>query len=99
MIAETPTKVDVHIFKSDSQDDLYGLTLEQSGDNLPADKGPWTYFRYIPIIEGQFSPQVGVEDEDFEENALAAMESDGFYLTKARDPIAGVNERRGRKLK
>lgn len=87
MIPRTPTRVDVHIFKSESDSDVYGLTLERSGDNLPPDKAPWTYFRDIQIIEGQFAPRVGVEDEDFEEAALAALESDGFYLTRARHPI------------
>jgi hypothetical protein len=101
VIAQTPTEIDVHIFKSESEGDLYGLTLERSGDNLPAEKGPWTYFRDIPIVEGEFVSRFGVEDMDFEEKTLSAFRSIGFYLTKARipPPKRAVTQRRARKLK
>jgi hypothetical protein len=81
---EIPDGAYVHIFKSVSEDDLHGLTLKRSGDNLPAEKGPWTHFTDIVINEGGFAPRLGVEGEDFEKKALSALESHGFYLIKAR---------------
>ena len=83
---EIPDGVYVHIFKSlsESEDNLYGLTLKRSGDNLPAEKRPWTHFTDIVIDAGQFVPQVGVEDVDFEKKAMTALGVQGFYLIKAR---------------
>jgi hypothetical protein len=81
---EIPDGAYVHIFNSVSEDDLHGLTLKRTGDNLPVEKGPWTHFTDILINEGQFVPRVGVEDEDFEKKALTAIRIHGFYLIKAR---------------
>jgi hypothetical protein len=83
-MTETPDGTYVHVFNSVSEDDLHGLTLKRSGDNLPAEKGPWTHFTDIVINDGRFVPRVGVEDEDFEKKALTALMIHGFYLKKAR---------------
>jgi hypothetical protein len=82
MIATTDP-MDVHIFKSQSEGDLYGFTPEPSGDNLPADRGPWAPWSdrgSIQIFEDHPRPRIGINEADI----LAAIKSQGFYLINAR---------------
>jgi hypothetical protein len=71
----------VYVFKSDS--DLYGFTAESSGGNLPADKGPWTLFQERAMFKDSPLPRIGVNEAD----VVAAIDSQGFYLTTGAEAI------------
>jgi hypothetical protein len=65
----------VYIFKG-REDHLYGFTPEQSGNNLPVEKGPWRLFKSIEIIEENPAPRIGVNETDI----LTGIRSDEYYL-------------------
>jgi hypothetical protein len=73
----------VHIFKAAGN--LFGFTREATGDNLPADRGPWTPFKSIEIVEDHPAPRIGVNEADI----IGGIENQGFYLT---DEWAPPNE-------
>jgi hypothetical protein len=53
----------------------------ESGNNLPADSGPWTPFKSVEMFKGYPVPRIGVEESE----VLAAIKSQGFYLTTDRE--------------
>jgi hypothetical protein len=69
----------IFIFKTGSN--VYGFTPEESGSNLPGDRGPWAMFKSIEILEDDAAPR-GVHDADI----LAGIKAKGFYLTDEWTP-------------
>jgi hypothetical protein len=59
---------------------LHGFTPEESGSNLPADKGPWEPYLSLSSIE-VFKEYPALRKGVDEAKMLAAIESQGFYLT------------------
>jgi hypothetical protein len=74
---QTEGAMRVHIFKASG--DLYGFTPEESGSNLPADKGPWAWYSSIEVFK-EFPMTRSRVDEA---KILAAIEGQGFFLTNA----------------
>ena len=72
----------VYIFKG-RDDHLYGFTPEQSGNNLPADKGPWRLFKPIEIEEDHPAPRIGVNEADI----LAGIKKDQYYLKNLMEEL------------
>jgi hypothetical protein len=70
----------VHIFRGPA-DHLYGFTADETGTNLPADVGPWTYWKTIEINRGG---QTLFSSFDVDE-ILDGLERDGHHI-KAGSP-------------
>ena len=68
----------IYIFKAGSN--VYGFTQEESGDNLPGDRGPWVLLKSIEILEDQAAPRT--HDADI----LAGIKGQGFHLTDEWTP-------------
>ena len=73
--------MNVHVFRCSSNPNLYGLTRDGAGSNLPADKcsGAWDYFKEMRnVVHGQ--PLVGVDADTL----LRDLEQHGYHLADAR---------------
>ena len=55
------------IFRSESNDYLFGYTFESDGNNLPADLGPWRVFN------GILTPGISLSE-------ISVIKQHGFYL-------------------
>jgi hypothetical protein len=71
----------IYIFQS-GQQDLYGLTHDRSGANLPAENGAWHLIRAVEMDGGL--PQWGVEVAWQEQEAAvkAGLGLNGFFITE-----------------
>ena len=67
----------VHIFKASGN--WYGFTREESGTNLPGDKGPWVWMKSVEMIPDHPASGIGVD----EYQVLIAINATGYYLTNA----------------
>lgn len=68
--------MEVHIFDGR---DCIGLTPDASAGNLPPEHGPWKLSKTIDMKRGE-KPRIGVNTD----KALDAIESQGYYLTRAK---------------
>ncbi len=72
--------MDIFLFWSEADAELFALTLDREGKNLPAEFGPWSKnghgeALYVGADEGIAVPRVS--------NAiLRALQRDGFYLAE-----------------
>jgi hypothetical protein len=62
------------LFRSESNDYLFGYTFSPDGSNLPADLGPWRVFT------GSLTPGIGLSE-------VRVIKQHGFYL---REKIRNV---------
>ena len=71
----------IYIFQS-GQQDLYGLTHDRSGANLPAENGAWHLVRAVEMDGGL--PQWGVDVAWQEQEAAvkAGLGLNGFFITE-----------------
>ena len=72
--------MDVHVFRCSSDPNLYGLTRDREGANLPSDKcsGAWDYLRRMrDVAPGQ--KLVGVDAATL----LHDLNEVGYHLTSA----------------
>lgn len=58
------------------KDDLYALTEEFDGNNLPEAQGPWTHVKEVEV-ERDSGPYVALDPNI----ALDAVDSQGYYLS------------------
>ncbi len=74
----------VHLFRS-LRGNRNGFTEDESGGNLPADKGPWAAVAWKSILVDQDNPSVriGVDDQA----VLDGLVAQGYYITTAKIEI------------
>ena len=68
--------MEVHIFRATGR--VFGCTEDEAGGNLPAELGPWQYFKTIDLIKG--GPDTPGIDGD---ECISDIESYGFHITDA----------------
>lgn len=68
----------VHIFTSGSKAGLYAFTLSIAGVGLPAENGPWTYFKTIEHA-GTGRPRIALDTARMQDD----IERQGFHLVAA----------------
>lgn len=73
-----------HVFRCESAD-LYGVTRDQTGANLPADQctGGWRFIRTVELGAGLPSRGMDVAWQDHDAVMRAAVASNGFFIGEA----------------
>ena len=75
----------IRVFKSHSE---YGFTKDKTGDNLPADKGPWVHFKVIES-EPEERGRIAVDSVEMHQH----IAKDTYYLVKKKGLITfGIEE-------
>ncbi len=76
----------VHIFRGPVRSKLKGFTEDETGANLPADKGPWltTIWKSILVDPNNPSVRIGVDDQAI----LDGLVVQGYYITTATIQIS-----------
>lgn len=67
--------MNVSIYKSTTQSDLYGFTPPNLVGNLPSQLGPWKHFKDRALVPGI----IGVDPEE----AKANIAKDGYHVGRA----------------
>jgi hypothetical protein len=65
----------VHAFRGRGR--IFGFTANRSGDNLPAEHGPWVEFKTLDLVRGEAQAGVNVEE------CLDDIDEFGIHLTDA----------------
>jgi len=68
----------VFIFQSSIDSEVFGFTKDQAGGNLPPDLGPWKPHGNAAMSTGQGVAGIGPSDP-----ILAAIEASGFYVGRS----------------
>jgi hypothetical protein len=71
----------LHLFQSEKDDALFGLTVDEQGINLPADFSPWNRLYAVETGAAVFPGNSPRPPFDY---AGDAIERYGFYLTRNR---------------
>jgi hypothetical protein len=67
--------MEVYVFRG--KDRVFGITEEQSGDNLPTDYGPWSLQNALDMNRGEAAAGVRTDE------CLDDIEEYGFHITDA----------------
>ena len=68
----------IFIFKSRSENDLYGATQDKTGANLPEKFGPWSFHSGPHEWNADDEPRIGVNAIE----GLSVIQEKGYYLWK-----------------
>lgn len=71
----------VYLFQCSPPDVLYGYSVERPGANLPADRGPWTYWKELDMEPGRLGVGIPVEE------VLDGLEARGWHLTTPQPAV------------
>ncbi|MCA0320254.1 MAG: hypothetical protein LCH88_19520 [Proteobacteria bacterium] len=67
------------VFVFEGAGEAYALTCDESGRNLPLERGPWRPVGAINMQDGE-APRAGLDTAA----ALAAIARDGYHLEEVR---------------
>jgi len=70
----------VHIFKGAA--DWFGVTTNETGQNLPPERGPWTHFKVSTLVPGQTLIAMDADE------AIEAINARGYFLCQARVEVS-----------
>ena len=73
----------IHIFRGVGR--VFGFTPDNTGQNLPAQYGPWSVFRTFDLNRGDVQTNFNVDE------CLDDIEKFGFHLTDAHMRISERN--------
>lgn len=72
----------VHSFKSEKTNGLFGFTQDKSGANLSADHGPWKFRNTLTLTEGE--SRIGLDTDA----AITEITSKGVYYSKVEIKVS-----------
>jgi hypothetical protein len=82
------TPPEIHLFQSGRNLTLFGLTVEESGRNLPGEFGPWhrtgTTTSMLHKLTERFAEATGADP------VFRAMQTSGFALATSLSAITGT---------
>lgn len=68
----------IHIFTSTTKAGLYAFTLSITGNGLPVENGPWSYFKTI-VHDGGCRPRIALDAAKMQDD----IKRQGYHLTAA----------------
>lgn len=67
--------MEVHVFSN--KDNLYGFSIDRTGNNLPHQDSKWKYFKTITPEAGE-PPRIALETDDL----LKALDEKGYFVSR-----------------